>query len=138
MTFLWTFGLVVEGAVGFGPFLAIYGIAAVIPGALFQILVQSEESIGACGASAAVSGLMAIAALWAPKNRIRLFIWILVIVRRIEVSVLGFCMLWLGLDLYLALRGGFSGFAHVTGAVVGVGIGVVMLRKKWLDCEGWD
>lgn len=141
MMFLWCFGLVVEGAIGWQRFLMVYGILAAVPGVAGQIVMLGSDAGGAIGASAAISGLMAIAALWAPRNHVRVFVWFVSIIRKLEVKVLGFCGLWLGLDVLFAMLGGFrmsSSLVHVAGAAVGVAVGVVMLRRKWVDCEGWD
>lgn len=141
MIFLWTFGLVVEGYVGWRRFLALYGLAAVVPGAIVQVLMLGQDAGRLAGASAAVYGIMAIAALWAPRNRLTLFVWILIFIRKPEVSVWGFCLLWVSLDVVSLVLSGFavsSAMVHLLGAATGAAAGIYALKKAWVDCEGWD
>jgi len=142
MVFLWAFGFIVEGYVGLRNFVLLYLAMAVAGGALTQILMLGADEGGAGGASGAVYSLMAIAGIWAPRNTLTLFVWILVFVRKaLEVTVLGFCALWIGLDLLSAALSGFemsSEVLHVIGAGIGVGAAVLFLEKGWVDTEGWD
>ena len=141
LVFLWTFGLVVEGAVGWRRFLPIYLAIVASQSALEQLLMLGADVGGSCGASAGVSGLMAIAAIWAPRNYLTVFVWIFVLIRRSEITVLGFCVLWLGLDLLGLFLGGFemsSELLHLMGGVAGLAIGIWMLKNKLVDREGWD
>jgi hypothetical protein len=84
---------------------------------------------------------MAIAMLWAPRNHLTAFLWIAGFARTFEVTVKGFCYFWIGLDLFFLVLGGFrmsTEMLHVVGAALGVAAGVWMLRKRLVDCEGWD
>ena len=69
MFFLWGFGLIVEGKLGWKRFLLIYLAIGIVYGAIVQttMFMLSGES-GALGASAAIYGLMGIAVIWAPKT----------------------------------------------------------------------
>ncbi|MHC4955056.1 MAG: rhomboid family intramembrane serine protease [Planctomycetota bacterium] len=142
MLFLWAFGFIVEGYVGLQRFVPLYLAMAAAGGALAQILMLGADGGGAAGASGAVYSLMAIAALWAPRNTLTLFVWILIFIRKaLEVTVLGFCALWIGIDLLFALLSGFemsSEMLHVFGAGIGVGAAVLFLENGWVDTEGWD
>ena len=68
MLFLWSFGLVVEGKLGWYKTLAVYlGI-----GTVYGLIVQSlmlGSSGGALGASGVIFGSMAMCLVWAPKIR---------------------------------------------------------------------
>ena len=72
MFFLWIFGLIIEGKIGWFKFLAIYLGIGVGQCALEQLIMSSHGSYGSLGASAAISGLMAIAMIWAPQNEINI------------------------------------------------------------------
>lgn len=141
MVFLWIFGLIVEGLVGWRRFLPIYfGIAAVASG-IVQIVMLGAEGGWAAGSSDAIFGLMAIAALWAPRNHTNVFYWIFLIVGTGEIRVLSLCYIYLALNVLLAAIAGFSissATIHLLGALAGLGIGYAMLRWNKVDCGGWD
>ena len=141
MIFLWIFGLIVEGLIGWRRFLPIYlGIAAVASG-IVQILMLGAEGGGGAGSSDAIFGLMAIALLWAPRNHTNVFYWIFLIVGFGEITVLTLCYFWIGLNvLYAAVVGFAIGTAtiHLLGLLIGSGVGYAMLRWNKVDCGGWD
>ncbi|MHC4816474.1 MAG: rhomboid family intramembrane serine protease [Planctomycetota bacterium] len=141
MIFLWIFGLIVEGLIGWRRFLPIYlGIAAVASGIL-QIVMLGAEGGWVAGSSDAIFGLMAIAALWAPRNHTTVWFWIITIVSTGEITVLTLCYFWLGLNLLFAALTGFalsSYTIHLLGALIGLVVGYFMLRWNQVDCGGWD
>ena len=65
MVFLWTFGFVVEGKIGWLAFTLVYLFLGVADSAVMQILVPSEHSIAMMGASTVIFGLLAICLVWA-------------------------------------------------------------------------
>lgn len=146
MIFLWTFGLIVEGKLGWFRFLPLYFAMAGLEGALTQaIMLASDTESSAGGASGVIYGLMAISLIWAPRNEIDVFflfvlgIWIRSGV--LQVTVLMFSLFFIGLDLLFAAIGGFamsSEVLHILGAIVGFPIGCLLLRLGIVDCEGWD
>jgi membrane associated rhomboid family serine protease len=141
MVFLWTFGLVVEGSIGWRRFLPVYFAIIIVQAAVEQILMLGADGGGSVGASGGTSGLMAIAALWAPRTHVYVYVWVWRFVRTLEVTVLGFCTFWLGLQAFALLLRGFaisSELLHLMGAFVGLGIGKLMLEKGWVECDGWD
>ncbi|MGC1274297.1 MAG: rhomboid family intramembrane serine protease [Planctomycetaceae bacterium] len=144
MFFLWGFGLVVEGKLGWWRYLALYlGIAAVA-GFFDQLLMlgyDGELPAGALGASGVIFGLMAMSFVWAPKNDMTIFMLFFYRAFIFDASILAFCGFYLAIQfLFFALDGFGMGSAllHLTGATIGLAIGVVMLKKSWVDCEGWD
>jgi membrane associated rhomboid family serine protease len=146
MIFLWTFGLIVEGKLGWYRFLPLYFVLAGIDGAVTQVLMlAAEESSHAAGASGVITALMAIALIWAPKNEIDVaFLVVLGIWIRsgvFQVTVLMFSMFYIGLDFLLAGLRGFqmsSEVLHVLGAAIGFPVGCLLLKLELVDCEGWD
>lgn len=139
MVFLWVFGLVVEGKIGWWRFLAVYlGIAAA-SGMVEQTIMLWGEG-GSLGASGVIFGLMAIAMVWAPENEID-SVLLFFGVRHIELEIKVFAWIYLGLQILYAVLDGFaigSAALHLIGAAAGLPIGIVMLRRGWVDCEGWD
>lgn len=141
MIFLWIFGLIVEGLIGWRRFLPIYlGIAVVVSGTV-QILMLGAEAGWAAGSSDAIFGLMAIALLWAPRNHTKVAFWIITVAGIGEITVLTLCCFWIGLNLLGATIVGLeigTATVHVLGALVGLGVGYAMLRWNKVDCGGWD
>ncbi len=143
MIFLWGFGIVVEGKLGWLRFLLVYGLVCLMQGAFIQIIMFfASDGVGlALGASGAIYGMMAIAVLWAPKNEMSCLLFWRFIPRVIEIPIITFGGFYLGLQLvFFALRGfSMSSEAlHLSGLLMGLVPGIVMLKRNLVDCEGWD
>lgn len=150
MIFLWGFGIVVEGKVGPLVFAALYSAIGLLEGVVVQGIMWNSEAIPgpdgdiipcALGASGAIFGLLAICLIWAPKNDLNIFLWLLFRPIFFEMSIRLFVALYLGLNLWNLYLQGFemsSELLHVIGAALGLGVGIGMLKMDWVDCEGWD
>jgi len=147
MFFLWGFGLIVEGKIGWARTLCVYMIIGIVESAIIQAIMCAGGATegGALGASAAIMGFMAISLIWAPKNEVKLFVffWFVFIVRAFvwDVTVMMFACVYLTLDLasFLIIDQGVGSAAlHLTGALVGLGVGVLFVKRDWVDCENWD
>lgn len=148
MIFLWTFGLIVEGKVGWWRFLLLYLGIAVAGNAIEQTLLLGYNglSTGSGGASQAIFGLIGVALIWAPENEIELM-WVFAIgifaraIDEFSVSIYVLAILYFLLEVLSFMGDDFgvgSAALHLLGAVVGVGAGVLMLKRDWVDCENWD
>jgi membrane associated rhomboid family serine protease len=143
MLFLWVFGLVVEGKLGWQKLLACYLSIGVGQSMIEQIMMLpfSGEGGGSLGASAAIFGLMAMAAVWAPKNDITFGYVIFFRWGTFDVSILALAVFYAGMEiLFLMLSGGREGssWLHLMGMALGAPLAIVMLRRGVVDCEGWD
>ena len=147
MFFLWGFGLIVEGKIGWARTLCVYMIIGIVESAIIQAIMCAGGATegGALGASAAIMGFMVISLIWAPKNEVKLFVffWFVFIVRAFvwDVTVMMFACVYLALDLasFLIIDQGVGSAAlHLTGALVGLGVGVLFVKRDWVDCENWD
>ncbi len=139
MFYLWGFGLVVEGKIGWWRFLTLYLTISVIHGAIIQTVMLGGQG-AALGASGVIFGLMAISLVWAPKNEMSCFLWFIRPVM-IELPITVFATTYLILQIALAWWTHFSMSSevlHLTGAAVGAPIGIGLLKLKLVDCEGWD
>lgn len=143
--FLWTFGIVVEGKLGWSRFLACYLVIGIGESAIEQVLMlHATPGPGSVGASAAIYGLLAMACVWAPMNEVKMlfmFGMVYFYFGAIEVSIWALAAVYVGLDvaltLWLGLDSGGS-FMHLIGAAMGAVLGVVLLKRKQVDCEHWD
>ncbi len=148
MIFLWAFGMIVEGKLGFFRFLLLYLGIGLAHGALVQSLMLGAKEGHALGASAEVYGLMTLCLVWAPKNeitchvilssfyRIFVFTWELSIVA-LSLFYVGMEVLWLVLARMTGLSF-VSSLGHLSGAIWGFLLGTLMVKQNWVDCEGWD
>jgi membrane associated rhomboid family serine protease len=137
---LWGLGLIIEGKVGWWRFLLMYlGIGATQSG-LEQTLMLSSSGVS-LGASAIVFGMIVIAVLWAPKNDLYCAGWLGLRGGLFELSISTYAAIMVGLELVLLVITSFSfsaAWLHLMGAVLGAGLGLVMLKLRWVDCESWD
>ncbi len=146
MLFLWIFGLIVEGKIGWWKFLACYLGIGLIQSMLEQIamLGYTGQVPGALGASAAIFGIMAIAAVWAPLNEIT-FYWFAFVYRfdsgTFDVGVYVMAVLYVSWEILMVVifgGGAASSLLHISGAAVGLPIGLLMLKLKLVDCDNCD
>lgn len=141
MIALWAFGLVVEGKVGALVFLALYLGIGVMQSGLEQTLMLLADAGGSLGASAAIFGILGIAIVWAPKNDFDVLWSFGFHAGSIEVPILMYGFLQLALESVSVVLGRYqmtSGVLHLMGMALGMGVGLVWLRRRWVDCEGWD
>lgn len=147
MMFLWVYGLITEGKLGWWRFLGFYLFIAVAFGALQQIfaLGYGGPVTGGMGASAVIWGLLGMALVWAPRNEVNFvgFYLIFVMFRLFffNVSVLALAMFfacWEGILFLMESSIVSSAAAHLLGGALGFGVGVFLLRRGVVDCEKWD
>lgn len=147
MLFLWGFGLVVEGKLGWAKFVPLYLGIGIAQSMLQQSLMFWSDS-GSLGASSAIFGLMAITAIWAPKNNYSCFFWFFRFATTFDMPIYLFCMVYTMLQFVFMGWGVFatgdagamfdSEFLHLCGMFVAAPVGVAFVKFEWVDCEGWD
>ncbi len=141
MLFLWAFGLVVEGKLGWWRFLAVYLGLAIVQNAAEQAMTFWFSEGGSLGASGVIFGLMAMALVWAPENEMNCLGWFFIRPFAFDIRILWFALLYIGEEILWVTVGGFavsSELFHSFGALLGFGLALVMLKLDWVDCEGWD
>jgi membrane associated rhomboid family serine protease len=138
---LWGFGLVVEGKIGWWRFLLVYLGIGVTQCAVEQTLMLFADEGGSLGASAIIYGLMAMCMVWAPENEMNCFLLIGFRPTTMDIPLYSLGVFFVFIELLTGLIAGLtfgSQVLHLMGAGIGFGAGVVMLKKDWVDCEGWD
>jgi membrane associated rhomboid family serine protease len=139
--FLWAFGIIVEGKIGWWAFLLTFlGIGVTLNGAM-QMIAHPAEPIHALGASGAIFGLLAMCLVWAPRNDIQCVALFRFLPVEFEFPILGFVAFYVAVEVFFLVVGGFarsSELAHVGGALLGFGLAVVLLKLNLVDCENWD
>ena len=138
MYFLAVFGLIVEGKLGCKRFLLLYLSTGIINSALTQLIVLPSGSTGALGGSSAIMGLMAICLVWAPKNELGVFLFVLHRVFFFEVSIVVYAVIYLVWELIGFILADFSMSTpalHLIGFAVGFGAGTLYVKRGWVNCE---
>ncbi len=137
MLFLALLGLLVEGALGHGLFLAFYLLGG-LGSAAISLWWRWGELGGALGASGAIAALMgAYCVLWGAR-RVRFFWWFFVVFDYVKAPALVLLPFWLGWELVNLFwnKGAHVGFdAHAGGIIVGalLALGVRMLHWEQRD-----
>jgi membrane associated rhomboid family serine protease len=150
MLFLWAFGIVVEGKLGVLKYLLTYLTIGTLHGAFVQVMMhRSGLDQHAAGASAVIYGLLAVCMVWAPRNELNclaiLVIGFRTLVYHWDLHYTTVALLYIGEQLFgLAFWGSVGGrvmiseLGHLSGALWGAVVAVIMVKTKLVDCEGWD
>jgi membrane associated rhomboid family serine protease len=140
LIFLWGFGLVIEGKIGWWRFLLVYLGLGIVQAAVVQMCMQHRPGF-ALGASGAIYGLLAMALIWAPRNEMSCLAFFTLRPFHFQVPILLFVTLYVSLELLSAWLSDFemsSAMLHLAGAVPGFAVGIAMLKLGWVECENWD
>ena len=153
MLFLWTFGLVVEGKLGWWGFLLVYLGLGVTESAAMQVVVRTATPVHMLGSSGVIFGLLAMCLVWAPMNEVVCIIWLRFTPSVLDLSILWFAAGYIALDvLGTSLTGVVMAslvdrstgailaavLDHAGGAILGFAVAVALLKLRWVDCENWD
>jgi membrane associated rhomboid family serine protease len=143
MFFLWAFGLITEGKLGWWKFLLVYlGIAIGQSGIEQAVMPMLAPDVPfTLGASAAIYGLMAMACVWAPVNELSVFMLLGFRPITFEMNVGVFAAIYVGLDtLYCLLFGvgAIGSIAHLMGGAMGLALGVALLKMGVAECNDYD
>ncbi|MGH7139280.1 MAG: rhomboid family intramembrane serine protease, partial [Pirellulales bacterium] len=141
MVFLWAFGFVVEGKLGWRRFTAVYLGIGVVQSALEQVCMLGADGGGSLGASAVIYGLLAMAMVWAPSNELSCVFIAGFRPITFDISILVLSMIYIGIEIVTAALDGFgwgTSMLHLSGAALGFGLGTWLLKTDRVDCEGWD
>ncbi len=133
MLFLWIFGNNVEDVLGRGRYLLFYlccGVAA----ALTQAFSNYGAHVPMVGASGAIAGVLGAYLLIYPHANIRVFVWIVIFFRMVNVPAWILLGLWFAIQLVSGLARapgtpGVAFWAHIGGFVSGL-ILVSVLRPN--------
>ncbi len=138
-------GWIIEGKVGWWRFTLICLSIGATANAITQAIMLGASTGGVVGFSGVVFGLIAMTMVWAPENEMRMTCFGIVFIRPfafhfdITLSTLGFVLI--GMELLIAAFSGFqmsTEVIHLIGAVTGFVLAVLMLKWRWVDCDGYD
>jgi len=141
MIFLWSFGLVVEGKLGWWRTLAVYLGVGIVYGAAVQLLMLAGPESRVLGASAIVYAFMAMSLIWAPQNSLQCVLILFFRPILCEFTIATVVVFFLALQvLFLCLNqmALSTELLHMIGSLAGLGVGIWMLKTNRVDCENWD
>jgi membrane associated rhomboid family serine protease len=138
MLYLWIFGDNVEGAMGHLKFLIFYLLCGAIA-ALSQVLINANGTNPIIGASGAIAGVLGAYLMLFPYSRILTLVFLLFLIRFIEIPALIILGFWFVYQLILAPTGLGSGggvafFAHI-GGFVGGALLVYIFKKSHVEVQ---
>jgi membrane associated rhomboid family serine protease len=140
--FLWLFGMIVEGKVGFWVFMFIALFIGVGESSVEQLLLLWHTPTYSGGASVIVYGLMGMALIWAPDNEVECVGQTYYChVFQVDLTIYCFVGLYLLLGIFDLFTSGFSlgsSILHLGGMAIGMTVASVMLYRRWVECEGYD
>ena len=104
-------------------------------------MMGSAEVVPTLGLSGVVMGMMGLFAYLMPTGKIRCFLWVLFYLKRLLIPAWILAAWYIGWDVYNLInddgQAGVNFVAHVSGAVIGVLLGLVLFRedKKRVTAE---
>src|SRR5690606_4481735 len=142
MLFLLALGLLVEGALGPGRFLAVYLLGALASSAA-SLLWRWGEAGGGLGAAGAVAALMGVFCVVWGRQPVRFFYWFGVVFDYVRAPAIWLLPAWLGWEVYNLLFNRTAGIgfdAHAGGLVSGalMGAALVLMRQTREDFMAED
>ena len=131
MLFLWIFGGPVEERIGSRLFLIYYfgaGLAAGVTNVVMEVIARPDSTIGAIGASGAISGIMALFLYRCFYSKLKLVINPILLPRHISVPVIPLVLLWIFQDVIMGIFSmsrptGIAHWAHIGGFAFGIIVG---------------
>jgi membrane associated rhomboid family serine protease len=144
LMFLFIFGIIVEGKIGWWRFALVYNLSAIAASIIINAISIFVIGSG-LGASCAIFAIMAICFLWAPENEIQFhYGWIFyfrIYAGSFMAPVQYVCFFFFAVNLLTAAFTGFgisSAVFHLIGLLPGFVIGWAMLKFRQVNCDGHD
>lgn len=135
MLFLWVFADNIEATIGNLAFVCFY-IAGGVLASLAHVYFNLDSDIPSLGASGAISAILGAYLVMFPKSKVKVLVFLIIILRRVTMSAFAFLGIWIVMQLfntYQSFGGDQSGvgtawFAHIGGLVFGLAMGLVFKK----------
>jgi membrane associated rhomboid family serine protease len=135
MLYLWIFGTNVEDAMTRPRFVAFYVICGLVA-TTAQVLVAPDSGVPLIGASGAIAGVLGAYLVLFPRARVLTVIPLFFVFPVFEIPAWILLVIWFvsqGLGGFQSLGSGEAGvafFAHIGGFVAGMGLGLLLARRR--------
>ncbi len=141
MLFLWVFADNIEATIGNLKFALFYLVGGVLA-SLAHIYFSWGSEVPSVGASGAISAVLGAYLVMFPRSRIKVIVFLFVILRRITMTALAFLGIWIAIQVFSTVQsmgvvsegGGTAWFAHIGGLLFGLLMGIYF--KKDVDQMG--
>ena len=140
MIFLYVFGLVIEGKLGWIWLIGLFMGISLCANTVEAVLMFWSDS-WSLGASGVIFGFMVICLFWAPLNKVDTLIIMFPRGFNVQFPIWGLVLFYVLWDLLLSIFTGFqmsSVLLHTLGALTGALPAWYLLKRDLMDCEGWD
>ena len=136
MLFLYVFGNNLNEKLGNTAYLAFYLAGGVLAGC-GQLMSSNSATVGASGSISAVTGLYLVLL---PQTNIKLFVWYIIYMGVWEIPSVYFILFEIGLNVVQQMIGqdNVAYMAHITGAVAGILIGLILLFSRLVQRDHYD
>jgi membrane associated rhomboid family serine protease len=135
LIFFFAFAATVEAILGYLYFPISIAAIAILSHIFYSVtMLGIAEPPPTVGISGVVSGVMAMFVYFLPHTKIRCFFWLIVFMKRFNVSAWLFVAFFVGWDIYYLFNDDGSSninfAAHVGGAIVGYLLGLILFRRQ--------
>lgn len=133
--FFFAFAASIEMILGMFRYLLIFASLAIGTHLSYSLaMVNVNEALPTLGLSGVVMGMIGVFVYLMPKINIRCFLWFFVIFRIVKIPAWILATWYVGWDIYALYfseeRSAINFIAHVSGATMGFGLGLIFLADK--------
>ena len=136
MLFLWVFADNIEATIGNLAFVFFYFAGGVLA-SVAHVYFNLDSDIPSLGASGAISAILGAYLIMFPKSKIKVLIFLIIILRRITMSAFAFLGIWIAMQVFSTYQslgnsesgGGTAWFAHLGGLAFGLVMGIVFRKE---------
>jgi membrane associated rhomboid family serine protease len=136
LLFLWVFADNIEATIGNIPFLFFYLISGILA-SLSHVYFNLDSAMPSLGASGAISAVMGAYLVMFPRSKVKVLIFLVIILRRITMSAFAFLGIWIGVQIFSTIQnfgisaeqGGTAWFAHLGGFGFGLLMGLIFRTR---------
>ena len=135
LLFFYAFAATIEILIGPFLYLGVLVVLALGTHSVYSLaMMQDPQALPTVGLSGVVMGMIALFVYFIPWARISCFLWLIVFFKRFALPAWLLASWYIGWDIYsLFTREGSTGVnlvAHVSGAAIGLLLGVTFFRRK--------
>jgi membrane associated rhomboid family serine protease len=137
---LWTFGLVVEGKLGWLRSLAVYLGIGTVQCTLVQVLFLAAKPGHVSATSGILFGMMAMSVIWAPENHV-LFVHPWWFINRFGIRISRIVVVVFGVQVGIAIAIKAilaNSVLNLLGAAAGFGVAIWLLKSRRVACDRCD
>lgn len=135
LIFFYAFAAAVELIIGSLFFLGVIVAMAFGTNVAYSLaMIPVADPLPTVGLSGVVMGMIAMLTFFLPTAKIRCFYWFIIKIGTVAISAWILALIYIGLDVHTLLTqdemGGINLVAHVSGAFLGVLLGVLFFRRQ--------